>query len=178
MSEFLKSKIGQIDGELEYVAQYRRGLEEVFASQTLNKRDYDAESESLEEITTALQRERVIVKRQWKILEEDLMEKPGSTQLEEAYVAGVTQRVMAATAQQPKQRFLTKEFRSNAEEYYGAAEKRDGVGKVHCPLAGWVVSEDVKCAHIVPRILSSEELSHLYGVGELPLTDPKNGMMV
>lgn len=157
---FAKCTRGHI---LEYVAQYRRGLEEVYASRALNKRDYEEESESLEESTTALQREQVILKRQRKTLKEDLMEKPGTKQLEEAYMASVTERVKAVTAKQPKQKFHTKEFRSNIEKYYGAAEIRDDVRKVHCPLAGWWESEDVECTHIVRRTLSSEELFPLYG---------------
>ena len=88
------------------------------------------------------------------------------------------QKVLAATAKQPKQKFKTGKFRAKVMEFYGATEVRDGVDKVHCPLAGWCMAEEVRCAHVVPRILSSEELSHLDGGGELPLHDPRNGMLV
>lgn len=155
VSEFLQSKIEELDSDLEYVAQYRRGLREAFESQTLSKRSYDEEYEDLEENTTALQRELVVVKRQRKTIEEDLVEKPTSEQIEEAYTASMMQkRVLAATAKQPKQKFKTGKFREKVEEFYGAAEVREGVNKVHCPLAGWLMAEEVRCAHVVPRILS------------------------
>ena len=62
VSEFLQSKIEEIDSDLDYVAQYCRGLSEAFESQTLSKRSYEEEYEDLEESTTALQRELVVVK--------------------------------------------------------------------------------------------------------------------
>ncbi|MCJ1429243.1 hypothetical protein MMC29_007156 [Sticta canariensis] len=102
-SEFLEPKIGDVDGGLEDLAQYRHGLKEVFASRILDSRDYDAESESLEENTMALQREKVTIKRQRKSLKEDLEEKPSSKQPEETYAASIMQRGLAATAKQPNQ---------------------------------------------------------------------------
>lgn len=118
------------------------------------------------------------VKRQRKLLEEDLPERPDSKQLEEAYAESMMQRLLVATSKQPKKKFVTGEFRRAVMDYYGAAAEVNGIQMLHCPLAGWVVPEDVKFAHIVPKILSSEELSHLYGVGDLPLRDPKNGTLV
>lgn len=88
------------------------------------------------------------------------------------------QRVMAATAKLSKEKFLTSDFRKNVEDYYGAAALMDGVKKVDCPLAGWIESAYAKCAYVVPRILSSDELSHLYGVGDLHLLHPRNGTLV
>lgn len=62
----------------------------MFASRTpLEKRE---DFGDMEENTTALQRELVIVRRQRKILEEDSTEKPNSTQPEEAYAASIMQR--------------------------------------------------------------------------------------
>lgn len=51
--------------------------------------------------------------------------------------------------------------------------RRDGLKTCHCPVTGWQDSSLIVCADIVP-----EELSHLYGVRDLPLRDPKNGTMV
>lgn len=33
----------------------------------------------------------------------------------------------------------------------------------------------MKAAHIVPKSLQSEELSYLFGAGEVELSDPRNG---
>lgn len=38
-------------------------------------------------------------------------------------------------------------------------------------------SQDVKAAHIVPKSLTSQELAYLYGVEEVVLNDPRNGML-
>lgn len=76
----------------------------------------------------------------------------------------------------PKDRLNNQEFRQAIEKYYGAKAIMDGIPKTHCSLVGWCDSSDVKASHIVPRILKSEELAHLYGVGEVVLECPKSGI--
>lgn len=36
----------------------------------------------------------------------------------------------------------------------------------------------MKAAHLVPKSLQSDELSYLFGVGEIDLNDPRNGTLV
>lgn len=35
----------------------------------------------------------------------------------------------------------------------------------------------MKATHIVPKSLESEELSYLFGAGEMNLSEPRNGML-
>ena len=178
VSELLEAKIGEINGELDCVAEYHRSLKDALASKTLTKRKFDEELEALEEGKADLHEELVTINRQRKTLEEDLAVKSGTTRRDDAYAESIMQRVMAVTAKPSKKKFPKKHFRKNVEDYYGAAALMDGVKKVHCPLAGWIESASAKCAYIVPRILSSDELSHLYGVRDLHLLDPRNGTLV
>lgn len=45
-------------------------------------------------------------------------------------------------------------------------------------LGGWFLDNDIKAAHLVPKNLGSNELSHRFGVGELPRMDPRNDVLV
>ena len=173
-SDFLEKKIMDNDGELEYGRRYRAGLHDAFQTAKIGKREYDAELECLNEAVTSLRWERTTINRQRKILEEDITKdlKPNQTQVEDAYAASMMECVLTGQARMPKDKLNNQEFRKAIEKYYGAKVIMDGIPKTHCSLVGWCDSSDVKASHIVPRILNSEELAHLYGVGEVVFECP------
>ncbi|KAK2762298.1 hypothetical protein FQN54_001308 [Arachnomyces sp. PD_36] len=70
-------------------------------------------------------------------------------------------RVMSATAKQKKQNFDQAKFKREVSQYLGAAEN---------------ITTDIKAAHIVPKLLNGDELSFLFGVGKLVLSDRRNGI--
>lgn len=108
-----------------------------------------------------------------------MLEKPDSRKLEEAYAAIIMQKVLAATAKMPTGKFPTTKSRATVEEYYDAATTMDEIEKVFYPVIGRLESCHAKCAHLVPwNLSSSSEVSHLHGVGELALPDPRNGTLV
>lgn len=74
VSDFLEKKIVDNDEELECGRRYRAGLHDDFQNAKIEKRDYDAELECLNEAVTSIRLERTIIKRQWKILEEVITE--------------------------------------------------------------------------------------------------------
>lgn len=127
----------------------------------------------MNEAVNSLRQERTIFKRQWKILEEDITEdlKPNRTLVEDAYAASIMERVLTGQEKMPNKNLTT---RNSAKRLKSTI--MDGIPKAHCSFVAWCDSNEVKATHIVPRILKSEELAHLYGVGEVALECPKNGM--
>lgn len=45
----------------------------------------------------------------------------------------------------------------------------------YCYLTGWHTSKLVEAAYLVPESLDSDEVSYIFGVEELLLSDPRNG---
>lgn len=83
------------------------------------------------------------------------------------------ERVLTGQAKMPEDKLNSQEFRKAIAKYYGAKGIMEDIPKSHCSLVVWCDSNDVKASHIVPRILKSEELAHLYGVGEVVFECPK-----
>lgn len=117
--------------------------------------------------------ERVILKRQRKIVEEDFVEAiPRYSRLGDVYVSVIADKVMAATAKHKK-----KAFKTAVEERCSAAmTTEDGEKKTWCHVFGdFFPRADVKVVHLIPKSLMSEELSYMLGVGEETLSGPRNG---
>lgn len=50
---------------------------------------------------------------------------------------------------------------------------------VYCMVTrNWWLSNQAKAVHIVPKLLQSEQLSYLFGVDDVELSDPRNGTCV
>lgn len=50
---------------------------------------------------------------------------------------------------------------------------------VYCMVTrNWWLSNQAKAVHIVPKLLQSEQLSYLFGVDDVELSDPRNGLML
>jgi hypothetical protein len=95
---------------------------------------------------------------------------PDLSFFERAYTDSIVPRVMGASAKQRKNHFRQDKFKSDLLKYYGAV-KGIGSGKAAwCHLTGWWDSKFVKAAHLVPKSLSGDELSYLFGVGEVILS--------
>lgn len=100
--------------------------------------------------TNPSEQEIVVLKRQKKIVAEDLEDQlPAYTKLEDAYASVIISKVMGAVAKQGKKKFKQSEFKSNVLEYYGASRI---VGKGNdrqacCHLTGWQPDSLVKAAH-------------------------------
>lgn len=126
----------------------------------------------------AAERELVVIKRQKKVILDDMDEVlPRYHTVGEAYTETITTSVMAVTSQQKKDGpSHQKTFRQGVIKYYGA-EREDDEGNIqkYCHLTGWLNPKFIKCAHIVPKSLASDELAYLFGVRETMLTEPRNG---
>lgn len=78
---------------------------------------------------------------------------------------------------------VQEDVRVAVEAYYDEVKETQEVTQVkkevHCAVTkNWYDSKATKAAHLVPKSLQSAELSHLFGVGEIELNDPRNDTLV
>lgn len=81
----------------------------------------------------------------------------------------------SATAKQRAKPFDQARFKVQVNRYYGLTEhcQKD---MSWCQVLGLKIAKsNVKAAHLVPKSLSAEKVAHLFGVGEVVLSDPRNG---
>lgn len=186
-SDFLSSKIDNLGKSLDYIACIKDSILEAKDQNTATN------SELLDELHHYLKHFRSstdtlhIVKRQQKLIAEDLDEAAESSKkrscliepnnqglLERAYTGSIIPRVMSACAKQKKTNFNQNAFNKAVKQYYGVSERFHGWSYCHI-LGQKIQTELAKAAHLVPKSLSSDELSHLFGVDDPVLTDPRNG---
>ena len=180
-SDFIEHKIADVNAGLEYVQRLRAGLLDAWKSGLIPEAQYKEAIADVEANNRPREQEIVVLKRQKKIVTEDLEDQaPSYVKLEDAYASVITNRVMSAVAKRKKNSFNQSKFKADVFAFYqatkmvGEPEHQDKLS--YCHLTGWYLDQDVKAAHIVPKSLQSEEVSYLFGVGEAMLSDPRNGM--
>lgn len=178
-SEFIEHKLLNIGAEIDYLNTYKHGVLELYEHPEMEKDEVYKELESIEKRVLPLEREFVVVKRQKKIVEEDLAEETSLHEtMEDAYASIMVSKVMLATGKQKKRRFGQSKFKKDVLSYYNASRTENGYEETYCHLLHtWLPAKTVESAHLVPKSLQSEELSYLFGVGEAVLSDPRNGKL-
>lgn len=184
-SEFLEGKIQSQNLQLEYLRTYKSGLQAAHAAGSLETSEFTDQIGPVMDEFTGICGELKVLKRQRKILEEDLEEEtsiakrqrlahdePDITFLERAYTDSIVPRVMGASAKQKKSDYDQSAFRKDVINFYGAG---DG-DYAFCHLTGWWDRKVVKAAYLVPKSLSEKEVSYLFGTKQLILSDAKNGI--
>ncbi|OJJ43919.1 hypothetical protein ASPZODRAFT_145056 [Penicilliopsis zonata CBS 506.65] len=123
-----------------------------------------------------------VLKRQRKMLQEDLQEEVELKRqrrhepsddglLERAYRDTVIPQLMRAG-----QPFNQRQFKIKVHQFYGLTEACEK-GTSFCHILGlFVPASTITTAHIVPRTLPQEEISHLFGGEYSFLTDPRNAL--
>ncbi|KAJ5936761.1 hypothetical protein N7466_003211 [Penicillium verhagenii] len=94
--------------------------------------------------------------------------------LRRAYADTIIPRVMGAAAKTKKRPFDQKAFKKDVKQYYGLPTHPKDHSFCHV-LCFAVPASFVKAAHLVPKSLSEPEVSHIFGVQDGVLTDPRNG---
>ena len=181
-AEFVVSKIEDISLVIEYIDEMRKGLNGAFDGGNLPVLQYTEAIEDVEKYSKLKERELVVLKRQKKSIKDDLEENvPSHARLEDAYANIIMNKVMTAAAKQKKKKYNQSAFKKRVIALYGAERDSENDGDIDslwCHLTGWQALADVKAAHIVPKSLESTELSYLFGVGEVMLSDANNGIIV
>lgn len=185
MSLFLEEKILQVHSEIDLVAAYIEGFDDLKEMNDVDPDHLQAARENKLSECRLLTRELEALKLSQRGLAADMRETitnsrarfeddPVWTTLEKAYREVVVQRTMACTAKPKKSSFNQSAFRTAVLERYGAYNPTDET--VWCHLLGWFPSKEVKAAHLVPKSFTSEELKPLFGSDEgAAFKDPRNG---
>ncbi|KFY24849.1 hypothetical protein V493_04993 [Pseudogymnoascus sp. VKM F-4281 (FW-2241)] len=177
--DFLEAKIESLSADI----AMRNGVLDALCA--AKKRKETAESDFQDDIDktdaelTVAKRELVTIKRQKKTIKDDMDEfQPSYKTVPDAYAETMAVRIMAATGRQKKGKaFDQGAFRERVLDYYGAKMVgADGNVKKYCHLTGWQPALNVRCAHIVPKSLKSDELSYLFGVRDAMLGEARNGI--
>ena len=77
---------------------------------------------------------------------------------------------MSASAKQKRHNFNQGAFRKGVFEFYSTTRDVDGTKFEYCHLCGWLPEKMVN-----PKSLVGDELSYLFGEGEVVLMNPRNG---
>ena len=184
ISDFLKSKIAELHGEIEYCENIRKHALIFFSNGQLID-TFDSAKKTLDDGETAVTHELIIVLRQQKILLEDMgeelllsgsKEKAPIKQIGSVYSETMQQRLLCAAIARKEENSNKYSFRQAVEARYDSVTRSDNSPRCLCPILGWCKSECVEATHIVPKCLDSNELSYLFGAaGEDLLSNPRNG---
>lgn len=187
VSEFLENKIHEVSLDIEYSTRFRKALTDDESEATKHERNI--ELKRAEHQHREATRELVTLKRQKKLIEDDIIEGQGHDLLEDAYAIAMLNRDGI-----PRTRTLNKKernranhtqeaFRKDVGNFYEviwhskitADRKKAKILEIYCVAAhAWFDSMLVKAEHLVPKKLESPELSMLFG-GDVNLSDPRNG---
>lgn len=184
-SDFLATKVAQLEDESHYIAEIKAGLDEANASMALENTEYRRQIEPLMNRLRSTTSTLRVIKRQRNMLEEDLNDTvaaekrrrrhdpPDEGLLERAYRDTIVTRVMRADGKQQALDFNQKKFKDQVNKYYNVSTVPN---KTYCHVLGlYVNKKDVKAAHIVPKSMDREELGHLFGDQDAVVTLPQNG---
>lgn len=179
-ADFVVFKIEDVGLSIEYGEEMRKGLEEAYQDGSLSQLQYKDAIEDVEQFNKPNAREIVVLKRHKKLIRDDLEEiLPSNVRLEDAYGKVIMNKVMAASSKKKKKKYNRSTFKKAVIAFYGAKcdSLHDGeIDSLWCHLTVWQPLRDVKAAHVVPKSLESNELSYLFGAGEVLLSEPNNGM--
>ena len=188
-SDILDVKFVAMESELEYMRCVRGGLNEARQTEKIShdvfQREVQPFLKSFRSSSSTIQ----VLKAQRPLIIEDIDEEISAKRqriagpvdqslLEHAYRDTIICRVLGAIAKQKGPKFDQSAFNKEVYEYYGVNE--------HChPGFGWchvlyivLPKNNIKAAHLVPKSMTSKEVSHLFGVSDGVLGDPRNGKNV
>lgn len=185
ISQFVDQKAKVLEADLELLKAYRDGLSDLKTTKKIDIGEYDKTFREVENRKRQLDKENLVLKRQRKILEEDIDDEISANIgashgeldkiMEIAYSSLVTDKVMAASnlsTQGPKHN--QSKYRQAVIKYLSAKPHE---GLVWCHILGrHIPSRLTIAAHIVPKSLESEQLSYLFGASDLRVSmDRRNG---
>lgn len=177
--DFIDAKLNDVGVNLEYAEMLHNSLKKAFKEEFLSEKQHIEAIADVEEQVEPVEREFLLLKRQKKILSEDLEDELSMySRLEDAYASIVTDKVMRASGKQKKKAHDQPRFWKDCSSYYNAVRKDEDTGTDYafCHLSGWAPTKEIKAAHIVPKSLESEEASYLFGVKNVDLSQPRNSL--
>ncbi|KAJ5578387.1 uncharacterized protein N7459_007351 [Penicillium hispanicum] len=186
-SDFLDAKIAALEDETAYIECVKNGLTEAAVAGRVKDPVLQSELAPLINRMRSTVSTLSILKRQRILLVEDLEDAVESKRqrlrrpsddglLERAYRDTIIPRVMNASAKQRAKPFDQSRFRKEVNQYYGIKEHCEH-NTSWCQVLGLMIPKsNVKAAHLVPKSFTADEVAHLFGVGEVVLSDPRNAL--
>lgn len=183
VSEFLDAKLHEFVLDHEYINHYRKALKHAYEVKIISEKDWNRMRNEIKKNETKEKKEYVTLKRQRKLIEDNLEEFSVQNTFEQPYANAMLNRVKLPRQLNSKERSLKRHtqenFKHELAKYYEAETTIESTKFCYCAATQrWWKSELVKAVHIVPKSLESEELSYLFGAGEMGLSEPRNGMVV
>ncbi|EEP79818.1 predicted protein [Uncinocarpus reesii 1704] len=177
LEEFMEKNIQDLGSRLNYVKEYWKALQ-ASCRQSLIIKDKKVEEElrELEDIRLELEIETYTVKRQKRLILDDMKDGyPSTWKIEDAYIAAIRTKTMAATIN--KRRFRQTEFKKVVADYLQAQRQTEGLKYMWCHILGdWLEARLVKTAHIVPKSLDPDAIGYVFGAFSMTLDDERNGI--
>jgi len=178
-NDFINAKIENLEAEIAINRNYKLFFQGAKRRKTLTNDEYNDSIKDLELEVKEQENQLMVIRRQHKIISEDIDEVlPEYSTIEGAYSSVLMAKIMFASSKQRKEKkFNQSAYSKNVLSFYGA-ERQGGNEAVekYCHITGWQPGKFVKCAHLVPKSLESDELAYLFGVRETVLSEPRNGM--
>ncbi|KIN00030.1 hypothetical protein OIDMADRAFT_55918 [Oidiodendron maius Zn] len=177
--DFIDAKIESISANLAVNNKFRVFFQIAKKRKVLTNGEYNDAVRVLESEVSQKERELITLKRQKKSISDDMDEVlPQYSAIEDAYSSVLMTKIMSASRKQRRGRSFDQSAYSKAVlSFYGAERcTSSGYREKYCHLTGWHAAQLVKCAHIVPKSLESDELAYLFGVREAVLSEPRNGI--
>ena len=189
-SEIIDAKLSISATAIEYEETKRRCLREARDQALAVKRTFDEAINEIDAELGPLHEELEILKRQRKHMITDLCEDLHHSPLESAYLSVLVDKFKTLSrerrhqppqgpkeARKGRKKHVQSNFKRAVIERYGA-ERHDEDGELHyfCHISNqWLLSNQIKSAHIIPQSLSSGDLAHLFGSEAISLNDTRNG---
>ncbi|KUM59197.1 hypothetical protein ACN42_g7953 [Penicillium freii] len=186
-SDILDVKLAAMESELKYMRCVRDGLNEARQTEKIShdvfQREIQPFLKSFRSSSSTIQ----VLKTRRPLIIEDIDEEVSAKRqriegpldqslLEHAYRDAIISRVLGASAKQKGPKFDQSTFKKEVYTYYGVNEHcHPGFG--WCHVLGTILPEKhIKAAHLVPKSLTSKEVSHIFGVSDGVLGDARNGI--
>jgi hypothetical protein len=157
--------------------------QESFQSKTINHADYNQLINELEKQREEKDSEVSAIKRQRKIIVEDLEDQMlhgmNFSKAEKEYAHLMVKCISQASCKMKASTVNRSNFRANVLEHLQASriEAIKNTEELWCHVLGkWLPKKYVKTAHLVPASLSGPEISYAFGVEKLNLEDGRIGM--
>ena len=192
VSEFLEAKIVQLMDRRNSLLEEKNGIIE--SRDMIPEQDFQRQLEATFDEIRPTVRDLRMLSQSKRVIEQDLeedLENTGSKRARQnepdigfyerayanrAYANSLVPRVMGSSVKQSKVRFTKHDqadFRANVLRYYDALHE----DLAWCVITGiWMPKELVKAAHLVPKALSSQEVSFIFGAEEVVSKSPRNGL--
>jgi hypothetical protein len=163
ISGFPNAKVRGFEVDIEYTSHYRSALKKAYEAKTLSEADWNRMRKEIKPNETEGKKDYVTLKRQRKLIEDDIEETSIHKTMEHAYAKVMMNRVRIPREVHKSarnQKYTQETFRADLMRYYAVENKLKGKNFCYCVATErWWKSSEVKAAHIVPKSLESEELS-------------------